>query len=455
MSYLNSLSLYSNISLGTPPQQIKAFIKFDKSGFNIPNNAYNHKNSKTYQELGENKKIFDEIEYNASISSDDIVLINSDSNEFSRFIQNIDSNINILNEKYKKTFKNITFINKLTDEIGYKNYGYIGLKFPDRNKYDIINFVPLLKSKNIINNYVWTLLFETKNEKNKDTYSIDYFNKIKGKMILGDELHNYYPNKFMNNISYNVNIIQRNNYLNWDLEFNKIYINDNRLFINSAAEIRPDSPLYFGSLGFKFNIDSFFFSPLFEQSICQSKNMTLYTNIIYYMCDSSKKGENNLSFDIKKFPKIIFEHKKLGGNFTLNYKDVFIQDINNKNIFYFLFVFDRNKIFNVSEDRFILGMKFFEKYQFEFDNDKKLIRYYDSINKICDNIFCNNNKDKKNYKMILFICLLILFGFILFVLGMLFQKKILKIPRKARANELDEEFEYKAKNEDIKIVIDE
>ena len=460
MSYLNSLSLNSNISLGTPPQEVKTFIKFDKSGFNIPNNAYNHKNSKTYQELSESQIISDEIEYNGTFSSDDLILINTESNEFTKIIKNIDSNINTLNEKYKKVFKNITFINKLTDEIGYKDYGYIGLKFPDKDKFDIINFVPLLKSKNITNNYAWTLLFEKKNCKNKDTYIIDCFNGIKGKLILGDELHNYYPIKYMSNVSYNVNMIQRNNYLNWDLEFSNIYIGDNKLYIYSGAEIRPDSPLYYGSLGFKLNLDSFFFSPLFNQSICESKNMTLYPNLIYYMCDSSKKGQNNLSFDIKSFPNITFEHKRLGGNFTLNYKDVFIQDIYNKNIFYFLFVFDRNKIFNANEDRFILGTKFFEKYQFEFDNDKKLIRYYDIINNnICDNFYCDNNKDKKDYKIILFICLIILFGIILFVLGMLFQKKILKLPRKARANELDEDFEYKSKNdeknEDVRIVIDE
>ena len=453
MSYLNSLSLYSNISLGTPPQQIKAFIRFDKSGFNIPNNAYIHKNSKAYKELSNNKRIFDEIEYNGTLSSDDIILINFDSNEYVKILQNIDFN------KYQKVFKNITFINKLTDEIGYKDYGYIGLKFPDKDKFDIINFVTLLKNKNITNNYAWTLLFETKKEKVIDTYTIDCFNKIKGNLIIGDELNNYYPIKYMSNISYNVNMIQRNNYLNWDLEFTNIYFKNNKLYIYTSAEIRPDSPLHFGALGFKLNLDSLFFSRFFNQSICEAKNMTLYPNLIYYMCDSNKKGENNLFFDIKKFPNIFFEHKKLGVNFTLNYKDLFIQDNNNKNIFYFLFVFDRNKMFNAKEDRFILGMKFFEKFQFEFDNDKKLIRYYDSIDKICDNNICSNNKDKKDYKIILFICLIILFGIILFVLGMLFQKKILKLPRKARANELEEDYEYKVKddekNKDVRIVMDE
>ena len=53
-----------------------------------------------------------------------------------------------------------------------------------------------------------------------------------------------------------------------------------------------------------------------------------------------------------------------------------------------------------------------------------------------------------------------MFGILLFILGMLFQKKIIKLPRKIRANELDDDdYEYKAKNEEanekIGIVINE
>ena len=56
----------------------------------------------------------------------------------------------------------------------------------------------------------------------------------------------------------------------------------------------------------------------------------------------------------------------------------------------------------------------------------------------------------KKYYTILFICLIILFGILLFVLGMLFQIKILKIPKKKRANELDDDYEYMAKKEEKK-----
>ena len=450
MSYLYNLSLYMNISIGSPQQQIKSFIKFDKSGFNIPNNAYNHKISESYKEIEGKKKIYDEIEYNGSFSSDNIKLINIDATDF----YEINHKIKDYNEydKYKIYYENISFINKLSDEIGYKDYGYIGLKYPDIDKSDIINFIPLLKYKNIIKNVTWTLLFDSKNE-NK-ILTIDNFKQIKGKLILGNELYNYYPCKYMNNLSYSVNMLNRNYILNWDLGFSNIYINDLKLYITTIAEMRPDSALNFGTLVFKFNIDIQFFSPLLNQSICEIKNMSLYPNIMYYMCDITKKGENNLSFDINKFPNLIFEHKILEKNFTFTYKDLFIQDINNKNIYYFLFVFDRNKIFSMNEDRFILGMKFFEKYQFEFDNDKKLIRYYDTID-IIDNREENKNNEnsnngKKDNNMIIYICLIILFGIILFVLGMLFQKKILKLPKKKRANELDDDYEYMAKNEEKK-----
>ena len=450
MSYLHNLSLYSDISIGSPIQQIKMFIKFDKIGFSIPNNAYNHENSETYKEIEGNQIIYEEIEYNGTFSSDDITMIDIDSFNLSDIFQNTDCDEYIFDEKYKKIFKNITFINTLSDEVEYKNYGYIGFKFPDKNKLKNYNFVSILKNKNIIANYSWTLLFETKNDNNIIT--IDNFNKIKGKLIIGDELYNYYPNKFMNNISNSVNIVQRNGILNWNLDMTNIYLNDLKLYISTQVELKPDSALHFGSLAFKLNLDTKYFSPLFNQSICQQKNMTLFPNIIYYICDNSKKGNDNISFDMKQLPNITFVHKTLKGNFTLTYKDLFIQDFYNKNIFYFLIVFDRNIIFNFTEDRLILGMKFFEKYHFEFDNDKKLIRYYDIIENInedknIDN-HSSNDKNEKDYLILIYIGLIILFGAVLFILGMLFQKKIIKIPRKARANELDEDFEYKAKNEE-------
>jgi len=455
MSYLYNLSLYSNFSIGNPPQQIKSFIKFDKSGFNIPYNAYNHEDSKTYQELDKSKKIKDEIEYTCTFSSDDIKLININSYNFSQLLLKSE-NVNLINgEKYKTIYTNVSFINKLSDEIGYKNYGYIGLKFPDKDKFGIINFVPLLKNNKIIKNYSWTLLFEEDDSNyEKEFITIDYFKSIKGKLILGDELPNYYPSKFDSNMSGWVNMYNRKKYLNWDIEFRNIYLDDFKLYIRVESELRPDSALFFGTLTFKLNIDIKFFEKYFKQEICQVKNMTLFPDIMYYVCDESISGENGLKFSTNIFPNITFEYRDFAPNFTLTYKDLFIQDIHNKNIYYFLFVFDRKRIYiNKEEDRFILGMKFFEKYQFEFNNEKKIITHYikkQEMNKCtnCNEDFPKIKNGDGNYKIILIICLSIIFAVILFVLGMMFQKKILKIPRKNRANELDEDYEYQAKIEE-------
>ena len=126
--------------------------------------------------------------------------------------------------------------------------------------------------------------------------------------------------------------------------------------------------------------------------------------------------------------------------------------IPSNNLLAFLFVFDRKRIyFNMEEDRFILGMKFFEKFQFEFNNDKKIITHYIKKQEMNKCTKCNEYFPKSqngDYKIILIICLSIIFGVILFVLGMIFQKKLLKFPRKTRANELDEDYDYQAKIEE-------
>ena len=100
MSYLFNLSLYSNISVGNPPQQIKSFIRFDKSGFNIPNQAYNHQNSHTYKEIDGKRNINDGIEYNGSFSSDEINLIEVNSSELNQIIERKDFIEVINDEKY-------------------------------------------------------------------------------------------------------------------------------------------------------------------------------------------------------------------------------------------------------------------------------------------------------------------------------------------------------------------
>jgi hypothetical protein len=161
MSYLNNLSLYSNISIGSPLQQIKMLLNFGKYAFSIPDKAYNHDKSETYKEIEGIKKINEIVEYNGTFSSDDINFINIDSNDLNQIFQKTDYDKHILDKKYKKIFKNISFVNKISNE----QYGYIGFKFPDlRNNLDNFNIIYFLKRKDITRSYIWSLLFETKKD---------------------------------------------------------------------------------------------------------------------------------------------------------------------------------------------------------------------------------------------------------------------------------------------------
>ena len=83
-----------------------------------------------------------------------------------------------------------------------------------------------------------------------------------------------------------------------------------------------------------------------------------------------------------------------------------------------------------------------KRYIFSFDYDKKRIGYYINYNKEKENI--NDENDKENnlflnkfFKVVIIIISII----IIFVLGMIFNN-LFKKPKKKRANELDDEFEY-------------
>ena len=72
-----------------------------------------------------------------------------------------------------------------------------------------------------------------------------------------------------------------------------------------------------------------------------------------------------------------------------------------------------------------MGKPFFKKYQLSFESDRKLIVFY-------------NGKNKINILWIIVICLIL----IIIILILLMIRKYLQMPRKIRANELNEDFEY-------------
>ena len=176
-------------------------------------------------------------------------------------------------------------------------------------------------------------------------------------------------------------------------------------------------------------IENSFFWSYITQNICHKKiaNNKFY----FYTCNIFSLSLKEIN---EKFPSLYFKQKEFDFTFELTPQDLFIQI--GEQIF-FLVVFYKNN----PTSSFILGKVFLQKYFFSFENESKKILFYRENGKNSINI-----KDVEvlhwynSTKVVLFmIILLIIFSIICFYLGKKMYNK-----RKLRANELEDQFEYKS-----------
>ena len=146
-------------------------------------------------------------------------------------------------------------------------------------------------------------------------------------------------------------------------------------------------------------------------------------NYYFYSCENSIETY----FDEYKDGILIFKSKNLNEQFNFKLEELFFK-YNNK--FYFGIIFDEYQMHGWK-----LGRLFFEKYPLVFSLDNKAIGYYKQIK--------DNKKRNSSTIITFFLILLILILSLLLIIG--FKKyKFLKslIPRRLKANELDDEFIY-------------
>ena len=150
----------------------------------------------------------------------------------------------------------------------------------------------------------------------------------------------------------------------------------------------------------------------------------------------------------KKFPDLIFKTNNIIDELILTKNDLFFYNEYNKSDTNIYFIICFSSIFTT---KWIVGRQFLKKYRFSFNFDTSFIVYHKKKFKQ-DKIEINGNKEyyKNNY-MIIKIILIILLVLIIFLLGFLFHKSIINIPRKIKANELDDEYDYSMENDKYKI----
>ena len=380
---LDSKELYTEVLIGEPPQCLNINIDTEKYVYYIqPNSCYDNSPSLYNYTLSKTFKI-------VSIGYEDDIWENIDDaayvSDFFSFYNSTDLQTNISINDFE--FYYSSYITDKKYKIVCGNAGF-GLK-QRYDDYDIDTFLNSLITQGLIDDYFWTYEYFDKEDnkilnfpKINNKYIIDNFD---GLLILGNYIkynpYDYDKNSYMTTLA-----VVRDNYLKWGLLFDKIYCKYKDV-ISINKEIHADlsnnfdyiisTKEYFETLIFPF------FSSYLEKQICKineiQKNLYIY-EVIY--CDKTLFTIQ----DIKNFPTIYFYHHNFNYTFELTYNELF-KEINN-NIYFLIF----KNIGKINENIWKLGKIFLNKYHFSFNQDSKMIIFY---NKMKPNNENKNEEEKK------------------------------------------------------------
>ena len=192
------------------------------------------------------------------------------------------------------------------------------------------------------------------------------------------------------------------------------------------------------------NIKKYYFNQYFENDKCKE----IVSDDKYSKGDSMIICNLTIKEDLKNFPKLNLLYKELNANFTLTYKDLFIE-IDNKIYFLITYPQGTNLVWN-------LGKILIKKYSFMFDQDKKQIYYihFRNDDSADDNEYKNdksnndvNNNTRKDNKIYIYLSIIIIFIIIAGIVGFIFGRKIWEKHRKRKAFELDDNYDYTKEND--------
>ena len=296
------------------------------------------------------------------------------------------------NSKSNSILKNFSFVlaSNITSEINEFNIGLKPKEFLDDT------FFQQLKNGDIISSRIFC------------------FNYNKNKMLVGTYPHEVDEKKYDKIYLRRDKIQTETRFASFDFLWEHIYYRNH-------TENFTDN--YKGSI-FNLNIkgiicsNSFqsylvdnFFYPYTKDNKCKQEQLKINDNEYFtFICDTD--------INLKNSPTLFFYSQAIDFVFNLTGEDLFIKE-NNK--YYCLISFLKGNF------KWVLGEVFFKKYEIIFDIDSKMIGFY-----------IDHPKTIFNY----YIYLLFLLGIIILILIGILIKCYYHLPRKKRANELEEQFEY-------------
>ena len=431
--------IYTNITMGTPPKTVGHFIRRSNKEFyydNIQLHGHQDKNFDLIQKEIENVL---QIYYNSENSSSFMEI---------ESYYGLYSDVYYLYDLNHKEINSTLEYNMNPMEKSVKLYGTLDLyyhwNYPEY-EYEVYLF-DLLKDKNLIENKYFTFIYEDYDLNYTFNYLDDDYNKILGKLIIGEYPHEFAPEKYKEEDKISINGVF-SLYID-EIKFNIPLVNNSNFSDKYVSlDLRFDNEFIIGTYQYMNAINNTFFKELIEKNICRIDNVS---ENIYISEDSIFSCENNgiMKEKLKSFPTLYFIMKSKNLTFLFNYKELF--KLHNNRL-YFL-------IYHSKYSTWKLGELFFRKYITSFGYDSKTIIFYksqvDEINKKTDIIYPdvdpngkpseNPNEDNNDKNKTLRMVLEILGGvFILAAIIVIIHLVVkLKTRRKKRADELKDDYEY-------------
>ncbi len=305
--------IYTNISLGYPPQNLKVNLNLNESKFLISKELYNISNSFTTDMINENN-FYEKIK----------LVINLNSNVLNNYIY-----------KKKECYINYNFY------ITENKENIFGLKLSNNCLLFNESFIYNLKRQNYLK---------------ENVFYFDFENNL---FIIGIQPYEFNKEKY-NNISYfYINTLDNDK---TSIKFDKIIIGNNKYNLNNNSIIYFDVN-YYGIKGTKeyYNyINKEYFNKYYKNNLCKKEYDNNNNENIIIIC--------NKKININNFPDLSFISNHINNSLVLTKNDLFYKK-NNK--YYFLISFDIYQNENWS-----LGLIFMKKYQPIFEEEKKIIRFY-------------------------------------------------------------------------------
>ena len=316
--------------------------------------------------------------------------------------------------------------NKSNNNNGNNNNGKTENKNSDRERYmgnglfkeEYTNFITQLKKRDKINSFA---------------FSIKYDNDDNGEIIIGDLPHEYSPEKYSaDNYFFDTVSITKEPPFNWHFTYQKCSYGEEEVDRSSMVKLSIDFGFIKGNTRLKIYLEQNFFN----QNSCYKNRVKDYD--IFYCRKEA----------IKKFKPIVFDLQSkycannINAKFEFTYEDLFVKDKYDDDLYYFQIVFNTDGLYS----NWIFGKPLFKKYQMVFDQDRKTYGFYlEPDNKEFNrNSGIENKGDETSLKVSWsLVCILILVS-----LGLLYalHKLISRLPRKLKANELEENFSYDSSN---------